>query len=564
MKLLRLVFVALSIAVFPIAARADLDLRTGPPDGIASTAATLAEVLAINSRAEGKQLDSFSSRIEEWRTRSGGTDEVRRTLWLGKDYKTTQSFGPIITQEGRVAGVRWRQNFNGMVVIEGGIHLEGERFDDAMKAARAGSPDDAVKLLGEVTDPFAAYVVQVQPQGDAPTWLFIDKSSGLITRAETVVDDVRITTVYRDFRTINGVTIAATETLTDGRSTDDRTETLAALQPGTTVTSAQLAIPITKRQLVEFPGGVTSVELPASLPKAANSVSRLLDNDFTAQRSVYKRHMVVRVSINGRAMDFLLDSGTSGIIIDKEHADQLGLTQYTMGSQVYGGPSEASLVVFPEIRIGSLVMKDITGYAQRFSMRTADTEEAVGIIGYDFFASVGLKVDWDTGKVIAYAPGAMPMPQTSITLPLLLDDLIPYVPATIDDVASDHFLLDTGADEVYIFPAFARAHKKELADEFLGRKMQVDFGDEFSSVGETGVQETFPTQLKNFVFGVPFSNFIVQVINSDQKYPDHDLDGLIGYQFLHYFNLYFDYAGSRIVLEPNQEFRNAKHTAPGR
>jgi hypothetical protein len=36
------------------------------------------------------------------------------------------------------------------------------------------------------------------------------------------------------------------------------------------------------------------------------------------------------------------------------------------------------------------------------------------------------------------------------------------------------------------------------------------------------------------------------------------MDGLVGYAFLHYFNLYIDYQNSRIVLEPNDQFRAAK------
>lgn len=538
----------------PAIALADLDQRTDPPDGIQPTTATLADVLALNAKGEGKRLDLFSTRIEEWSSRHGGADEVTTTVWSGKDYRTTDRWGPIVSQEGRIGGVAWRQNFNGMIVIEGGIHQEAERFDAAINAARAGSAGDAVKLLGEVSSPFSAYIVQVEPVGDPPTWLFVDKSTGLITRSEEVSGDVRFTTTYQDFRTASGATVAWVVDTRDGLTADDTTETRTSLRLNGPVSLAQLSIPQPGRALVEFPAGVSSVELPVSMPESNDVV--LLDRDYEAPRSAFKRHIVIRVSIKGRGLDFLLDSGASTILIDKGVADELNLTQIPFSGQVYGGETSAALVTLPELHIGSLVMKNIIAQAEPFGMRPADTEQVVGIIGYDFIANIGMKIDWDKRQVIAYPPGTMPMPQTSVTLPILLDDLIPYVPASIGDTSSDHFLIDTGADEVYIFPAFARAHSSDLADQGLGREL--DFGEGYA-IGVSGRQRIIPTQVKSFVFGVPFNRFVVQVFQSPSKYPEHYLDGLIGYQFLHYFNLYFDYPNSRIVLEPNDHFRNAKH-----
>jgi hypothetical protein len=559
MKLFRVVLVCAFFLTAPAIAFGDLDRRLDPPDGIQQASMTLAEVLALNAKAEGKQLDTFATRVEVWTSRSGGTDEITTTAWSGKDFKTTFTWGPIVEQSGRIAGVRWRQNFNGMVVIEGGIHQRSERFDNTLKAAYAGSPGDAVKLLGEVATPFPAFIVQVQPAGDPPTWMFIDKSSGLETRAEGVSGAIRFTTTFRDFRTTDGATVPWIVESTDGRAEDDTTTTRTSLKLNVPVSPTDLNLPQTKRQLVEFPAGAASVLLPASMPDMSNSQHVLLDNDYTASRSQFKRHMVVRVSINGRGLDFLLDSGAGAIFLDKQVADDLGLTQYPLGSQIFGGPTDESYAIVPELRVGALTMKNIVVVASPpLGFRVADTEKIAGILGYDFIANVGLKVDWDKGQITAYPPGTMQMPATSVTLPIMLDDLIPYVPASIGDVASDHFLLDTGADDVYIFPAFAREHKAALADQGLGHRRQLDLGETYS-IGASGVTEVIETQVKRFVFGVPFSEFIVQVQQSDAKYPNRDLDGLIGFHFLHYFNLYFDYPNSRIVLEPNDQFRNAKH-----
>ena len=74
-----------------------------------------------------------------------------------------------------------------------------------------------------------------------------------------------------------------------------------------------------------------------------------------------------------------------------------------------------------------------------------------------------------------------------------------------------------------------------------------------------GYVKAYPVQVKQVVFGVPFSEFIVVVVDPQSHWGGQDMDGLVGYAFLHYFNLYFDYQDSRIMLEPNEQFHNAKH-----
>ena len=553
---LRILLTVALLMVGPALALADLDKNTDPPSDIQPTSATLSDVLALNTKAEGKRLDSFRSRIEERTSRIGGQDNIEKSLWLGKDFKITTTWGPFEEQTGRINGVRWRQSINGMVVIESGLHQESDRFDQTVAAARSGMARDSVRLLGEVNAPYAAYVVQIQPAGDAPVWWFVDRTTGLVKQSESVADGIRFTTTYSDFATFSGANVAQSVVTADGRAEDEQSNRLTSLHLDAPVTMAQLSIPQNRRPLVEFPAGVTSVQLPVSMPLSYNT-KILMDSDYQVQRSSLKRHIVVRVNIKGRGLDFLIDSGASGIFIDKEVADQLGLTEYSMNGSIFGGATRQAVVMIPELQIGALKMKNVAGYAQPFSMRLADTEKVVGIIGYDLIASVGLKVDWDKREVTAFAPGTIPMPQTSITLPVMLDDLVPYVSVTIGNSESDHFVLDTGSDEVQVFPPFAAAHKADVLDQGLGREEEIYIPETYF-VGAGGLSKAHRAQVKNFIFGIQFSQFLVFVVSSDIKYGWQDIDGLIGYQFLHYFNLYFDYPNSRIVLEPNEQYQTAR------
>ena len=122
MGALRVLITAVLLMVAPVAALAELDTNAKPPEGIQTTTVTLADVMALNTKAVGKRLDEFKSRIEVWNSRLGGMDAVDHTTWSGRDFKQTSTWGPFTGVSGRFAGVRWEQNENGITVIMGGVH----------------------------------------------------------------------------------------------------------------------------------------------------------------------------------------------------------------------------------------------------------------------------------------------------------------------------------------------------------------------------------------------------------------------------------------------------------
>lgn len=556
MKNLRVVLLAAFLLTPPVTASADLDTRTGPPQGISTTTATLANVMALNAKAMGKPLTSFSTRIEEWSINGGGFESTSRTVWSGKDFKTVEHRGPFVDQEGRIGGVRWELNENGILVIMGGVHQETEHFETAVEAARAGSPGSDVTLLGEVSSPVAAYVVEIRPAGDPPTWLFFDKSSGLVVRRESVFDGVRTTTLYKDFRTVNGATVAGTVGTTNGDTATDETSTLTSLKVNAPVPPSELNLPAGRTDLVQFPPGVTSVQLPVDMP--LNSSSRiLLDRDMYIPSVAFKRDIIVRIFINGRGLDFVLDSGSSGILIDKDIASQLGLKRYGASGQTLEGQADESRVIIPEMHIGELVMKNIVADSVGFSAQEGDTEKVVGLLGFDFIASVGLKVDWDARQVTAFPRGTIHMPDTGVTVPLQLDDFIPDVSVAVGDSVGEHFILDTGSGDIVFFPSFVSGHPADVRDQGLGHEIQIFLPELYLGV-VGGIAKAYPVQVKRIHFGIPFREFLAVAIDPHSHFQFQDTDGLIGFPILHYFNLYFDYQNSRIVLETNGAYRGAR------
>jgi hypothetical protein len=141
-------------------------------------------------------------------------------------------------------------------------------------------------------------------------------------------------------------------------------------------------------------------------------------------------------------------------------------------------------------------------------------------------------------------------------VPAALDDRIPIVPAQVGKAMGDHFVLDTGAWAGVIFPRFAAVHPNDVADEGGGRRMH-DYDPFMKAVGVGGETRLQPTELKSFsVGGVYFTDWIVYMMPDNSAQEAEDYDGLIGYDFLRYFSLVFDYQNSMIYLEPNNLFRS--------
>jgi hypothetical protein len=136
------------------------------------------------------------------------------------------------------------------------------------------------------------------------------------------------------------------------------------------------------------------------------------------------------------------------------------------------------------------------------------------------------------------------------------------VGARIGDSSGDYFAVDTGSDVVVVFSAFALAHPDDVADSDDSQTRDFYFPVVQAS-GVGGGLSLIPTQVKAFHFaGVGFQHFLVFKVRNAPAFEGEDSDGLIGYEFLKYFDVYFDYEHSLLMLQPNKVLRaQAGHAA---
>jgi predicted aspartyl protease len=471
--------------------------------------------------AHGTLAPQYRETIVETNSAGGTSAEVY--LRRGDDERTTWDSGPLHTGSGTSAGRWWDMDENGIVTVgetgvnaapaEGSVALVDDTRDDTHVERATNGPD--------------LVLVSQTPQGYVRRQI-VDPTSWTVVRIERFAGKRALSvTTSDDVRTDNGRTFAHhwhTEDLLAHAWTDDH---VTAYTP-TTITASDVTMPANRRQLVTFPTGATSVDLPAT---------------FTDEE------IVVRVRINHRGLDLVLDSGSSGIVLDKNVVASLGLPTHDPHFETNAGSYSAAQSIVPEMTIGSLTLRDVAVDVLPESNEQNETVKTVGLLGYDFFAQLALRIDYTGQKVTAIMPTAFVPPTQSDTVELTtdLEQHVPRITLGINGVHTDRWIVDTGNwSQLIVAPPFARAHPDVLQNE-RGYKKLLD-------VDYQGVGGSFDTRWYELadldLGGFHLQGARADVVIQNGIYENGD-DGAIGGELLSYFTLVFDDPQHRLYLIPN-------------
>ena len=505
-----------------------------PPAGITATVATLAQVLRSYRRSFGTATKRVATMRETDALSAWGETGSYTEIQSGSDFVDTMQLGPSSFSNGSYQGQRWRRNSNGYTRLVTGVHEENYVSAQAVRRSVLGGSTENVRLLGEVASNENAYVVEVHPPAGRHEWLFFDKSTGRLVREEEARVARRIVWTFDDYRTTNGILAAWHQHYSDGYPKNEMDWRITSLQYNVPVSSTELQVPAS-RKVVQFPAGVDTVRLPARVENGK---------------------VIIRVDINGRGLDFALDSGASSIVIDRDVARGLGLQTFGESTQTMAGTFEQSSAIVPVMKIGDLTMNDVVVDSLPFNFDVGAHTKIVGLLGYDFLAGMVAKIDYVSGTVDAFEPSSFgAVPGEVFELKMALDDAVPMVGARIGGSEGDYFLVDTGSDFVVVFSAFADAHPDDVSDSDFSA-VQDFFFPVVEASGVGGGLSLIPTRVGAFHFaGVGFQHFLVFLVRNAPAFEGEDDDGLIGYEFLKYFDVYFDYRNSMLMLQPNALLR---------
>jgi hypothetical protein len=524
------IVLTLSLLLLPSRALGDASqITSSPPSGLAPAGATLAQMLARYRHAQG--VTSLKAPvtlvIHETYMRDNVAGSVTE-IDSGENARIDDTFGPDTESSGTFDGHDWTMDANGQVVIDQGIHHELQIDSAALRSAIAHGNAPGVALLGRIAQPVDAYVLQVNPPKGVFEYLYIDAQSLRLAAKVLRYSNRSERFVYDDYRTTAGVAQPwhTHEWIEDRRANSE----VAGHEIDWHVAGIQV-------------GGNVDPHLLA-VPQSA-ALASLAQPRLTLPAKILGDRIIVTARLGVRAVNLQLDSGADGVFIDDAIIRALGY------------PITSDRAVIPSLTIGNLSMRDVHVTAQPYEAIANDGSPVAGLIGFDLINGVVLHVDYAGGSVEAIDPQSFSPPAGAVAIPIALDDQVPAVEIGVGSDESLRFLIDTGADDSILFARFARddagallqggiVAETEAASPFLGTSYGVGGAVKFQSV------EAGPLSVAAWHFAAwPFD-----LVEDPRAFDLEDYEGILGQDFLRYYDVYFDYPHSRIWLAPNSRYQD--------
>ena len=296
----------------------------------------------------------------------------------------------------------------------------------------------------------------------------------------------------------------------------------AALSPAVP-SAVQSAVDV---PLWTFPSGAKEIELPAKFRNGA---------------------IIIRMIVGQRGVDMAVDTGSGLNFIDPSLiATATDLSQ--------------SIPTIATARFGEAELHDIQFATRRFYRHYDKDTEVVGILGYGFFLSAVVKIDYEHESLRIIDPSTFVVPDGAAVVHIDPTNRVPIVTASIGSATGSSFILDTGAATVVVFPRLAYANpdaftkQQELKDD----AQTIYYRTFWPLCGEIRQNPYAVSQVTLGSVGV--RDWIVWKPDDKSCFQPNGIDGLIGYDFLRLFNVYVDYPDSRIILEPNKLYEAATNT----
>ncbi len=251
-------------------------------------------------------------------------------------------------------------------------------------------------------------------------------------------------------------------------------------------------------------------------------------------------------------LNFVLDTGSSGISLDSTTADYFGIKPTPTNRSIRGiaGIRTVSFFYNQKLHFPGLTVDSLNFHTNDYGILTAVYGERIdGIIGYSILSRYIMKVDYDSMRISFWTPGSIRYPKGGYLLRPTINLLVSQDLRVKDDrTINAKFLYDMGAGLCMLLnkefvedSMFYKRKKKHFVKEGEGLGGKIDM--DLTVIREVKVG---PYKFKN----VPVFTFDDE--NNVTSYPY--MGGLIGNDILRRFNVTINYKKSEIYLLPNSHF----------
>jgi hypothetical protein len=479
----------------------------------APSAISAVQLFALNRRAVGETARGAYRGVEQMQSDAGDTWTME-TVRNGGDFSVTVRQADFTWAYGSYGGQNWNQDANGLVMKSTSLFQAIDPYSSALR--QPANPSSGVTMLGVTPTLPKQFVVEVAPSSGLVQRRFYDARNYLLVRQEeTNYDGHHQVWEYDDYRPVSGAMMPhLVRYLQDGTTLTRQTRLLSFERLSS---PPNLAIPAS-RALFAL-GDAPSVQIPADFDGA----------------------IFVPVTVNGQRMDFLLDSGSSDIVIDPAAAKELGMTSSGALRFSLGGDFTIANTQATSLRVGppsaANVAMSTIGFDERMPGRRVR-----GLLGTDFIGSGALEVNFQKNMLTLYksAPAGLEA-QGWFSLPLRLDSGVPMVKANFSGL-DGQFVVDLGSFSTFLYPHYFMRYPNHVppGTPDAGEALMIGgrpFG--FKSI-----------TMRSMILGDWVFGSVRVLVPSAQYAQTRDFDGVIGRDTLASFDIIFDYANSRVWLRP--------------
>jgi len=249
-------------------------------------------------------------------------------------------------------------------------------------------------------------------------------------------------------------------------------------------------------------------------------------------------------------LQFIFDTGSSGISLDSSTALYLGLKPIPSGYAIrgVGGIRKVPFLTGRSMRIGGIRVDSLDFHVNDYSVLTSVYGIRIdGIIGYSLLSRYVVCIDNEEMQMDWFAPGSVGYPKRGYTMKLTMDKL-PSHPAEVQDLGTDkpNFLVDLGAG---LNVLFSSRYVKSSGVLDGSRKRWIKSGE-----GVGGRIEMELTTLRQFRIGpYRFRKVPINIFNDDYNVTNYpEWAGLIGNDILRRFQVVVNYPQQEMHLTPNR------------
>lgn len=270
----------------------------------------------------------------------------------------------------------------------------------------------------------------------------------------------------------------------------------------------------------------------------------------------YNNLIIVKVKLNGNLMNFLLDTGVSQTVLFgvkdeddqiKNDADKILIKGVSGNKETYAYRVQNNTLEIDEL-------KDISHdvfviFDPDFNISNVIGYKIQGIIGYEFFKELVVKINYTSNKLIIYNPKYFNKSLKSYDfLDLRLHKQKPYIKTALkqDDKWENYvFLLDTGSgDAIWVKSESNSDIPEPNFDDILG------YGFADIVRGKRARAQAFKLGKKvlNLTKIAYPDTSSYQGINFSEK------SGVLGSEIMRRFHWFIDYKNAKVYFKPNRDF----------